>query len=108
MHEIARLHGDARGGILRRGVDFVFHHLQPCHRNGFGCRYASALSLSWPLPFMPTTPAPSAPAATSSRGIVLGGLCRRRSTLFFGLSLEQGLPVSDRNLIIVGMNFGKG
>ncbi len=57
---------------------------------------------------MAAAPAPAAPAATSSRGIVLGGLCGRGAAFLFGLSLEQGLPVGDRDLIIVGMNFGKG
>ena len=52
--------------------------LQSCHRNGLGCgvRWPRSASLGR-LSFMASAPAPSAPAATSGRGLVLGGLCCR-------------------------------
>ena len=106
VHEVVRLHGHACGGIQWRGVDLVVD-FEPCHRNDFGSRRAASFGLSRPLPFMATAPTSATPAAASSSRVVLGGLGRGCAALLFGLSLEQGLPVRDRDLVVVGMNFGK-
>jgi len=57
---------------------------------------------------MATAPTYATPAAAASSRVVLGGLGRGCAALFFRLGLEQGLPVRDRDLVVVGMNFGKG
>ena len=57
---------------------------------------------------MASAAASAAPAAASCRGVVLCGLCGRGAALFLGLGLKQRLTVGNRDLVIVGMNFGKG
>ena len=101
---MATLAAGSNGVVSISLVDF-----EPCHRNDFGRgRRAAPLGLSRPLPFMATAPTSATPAAAASGRVVLGGLGGRGAALLFGLILEQGLPVRDRDLVVVGMNFGKG
>jgi hypothetical protein len=106
VDEIGCLHGKRLAGGR---VDFVFGlKLKPCHRNGFDRRCAWALDLSPPLTLVAPATAPSAPAAPSGRRIVLGGLFSGCAALLRSLLLKQRLPVGDRDLVVVWMNFGKG
>lgn len=109
MDEIADLHGNACTRFAGCGVDLVFE-LEFRHRNGFGSSATRALHIFAALPLRATAPTPApapAPTAPSVRGLVLGGLFGRGAALLLGLSRKKGLAVGDRDLIIVGMNFGK-
>ncbi len=69
----------------------------------------SSLALSSLSLVAPATAPAAAPAASTGRSlVVLGGLFGRGSAVLRGLLLEQGLTVGDRDLVVVGMNFGKG
>ena len=52
--------------------------------------------------------APATPPPPSCSGLILRGLGVSCPALFLSLLLEQRLTVGDRDLIVVGMNFGKG
>jgi hypothetical protein len=106
VHQIGRLHDHAR--VLRRGIDLVpFLDLETGDLQGLG-RRSRAFGTALALALGPAAPAPSATATTSGRRIVLRGLGRGTAAFFLGLRFEQGLPVGDRDLVVVGMNFGKG
>ena len=116
MDEIACLQGDAVGAVLAgRRVDLVFGlDLESRYRDRFrplarsSARALVVLALA-ALTLMAAAAAPAAPAAPSGRSfVVLGGLCGRGAALLLGLLLEQRLTVGDRDLVVVGMNFGKG
>ena len=61
------------------------------------------------LSFRASSPAPAAAAALAAcRSLVFRRLGGAGAAFLLGLGLEQGLTVGDRDLIVVGMNFGKG
>src|SRR5262249_37209498 len=106
MDEFTRLHGDGRALLARRGVDLVVGiWLEPRDGQRLGGGRARPLNISAAL--VTVTAAASTPAATPCSGIVLCSLLSGSAALFRSLLLEQGLPVGDRNLVVVGMNFGE-
>jgi hypothetical protein len=107
MDELACFHDDARTLFAWGRVDLVLGiGLKPRDRQVLGGRSVCALCV--PPSLIASSTAAATPAAPSGRGIVLGGFLSRGAALLSGLLLEQSLPVSDRDLVIVGMNFCEG
>ena len=110
MHEVARFHDDA-GTLLvvaRRRVDLVLLvELEPCNGERLRSRVLGARRFATRLGAAAATPAPPAPSAAGG-GLVLGGFLGGGAALLRGLFFQQRLPVRDRDLVIVGMDFGKG
>ena len=47
-------------------------------------------------------------APAPGRGLILSGFLGACAALFGGLLLQERLPVGNRDLVVVGMNFGEG
>ena len=94
---------------ISSSLDLEFRHANRLDGGGArALRLSSTLALS-SLIFVTAAAAPAAPAAApGGRFLVFEGLCGRGATLLGRLLLEQGLPVGDRDLIVVWMNFSKG
>ena len=71
---------------------------------GFSVPVLACVRLGTSAATAASAPAPPAPR----RGLILGCLLGACAALLGGLLLQQRLPVGDRDLVIVGMNFGEG
>ena len=114
MNEIACLPGNAARGLLAGSrvdlvfFDFEFRYPDRLDRGARTLKLSSPVALST-LTFLATSAASAASAAPpGGRFLVFECLCSRGAALLGRLLLEQGLPVCDRDLVVVGMNLSKG